>query len=76
MTFPIDGIQPRQCRSDTISHSEHAIALQRYWVALFGAICMTMRRSVLPLAALLLLAPNENVTIFNPPQFEISEKGA
>lgn len=65
--------------SDTISHSEHAIVLQpmlRCWVALFGAICMTMRRSVLPLAALLLLVPNENVTIFNPPQSKISEKGA
>lgn len=37
---------------------------------------MTMRRSVLPLAALLLLVPNENVTIFNPPQSKISEKGA
>lgn len=61
--------------SDTISRSDHAVALLG-WVALFGAICMTMRRSVLPLAALLLLVPNENVTIFNPPQSEISEKGA
>lgn len=31
--------------------------------------------SPLPGAALLLLAPNENVTVFNPPQSQISRRG-
>lgn len=75
MTFPIDGIQPRQCRV-TQFPTPSMPSRQRCWGALCRTICMTMQRAALPLAALLLLVPNENVTIFNPPQSEISEKGA
>lgn len=75
MTFPIDGIQPRQCRV-TQFPTPSMPSRQRCWGALCCTICMTMQRAALPLAALLLLVPNENVTIFNPPQSEISEKGA